>query len=232
LKQTINAYRVVDLSPERRGMAAFQELKASRHNIYGLLEVDVTEARRFIKQYRVEHDEQLSFTGYLIGCLTRAVDENKAVQSYRKGSKKLIQFDDVDVGYMVELQKGDKKFLTGRVVRGANHKTFWEIHREIRAAQSSKVIDDDKSVGWFRSAMQLPWPLSVVFKQLFNWALRRDPTIVISMAGTVGISSVGCSAKGTGWGSPSEPMALTWLLVSTAETRCGRGGSSRGYAPA
>src|SRR5512139_569203 len=101
-------YHVVNMPPERRGMAAFQELKAGRHNMYALLEVDVTVARKFIQDYEAKTGEQLSFTGFLISCLARAVDEDKAVQAYRKGSKQLVMFDDVDVGLMVELKKGEK----------------------------------------------------------------------------------------------------------------------------
>ena len=133
-----NPYRVIDLPPERRGMAAFQELKAGKHIMYALLEVDVTVARKFIEDYTAKTGEQLSFTGYLISCLGRAVDEDKTVQAYRKGSKQLIVFDDVDVGFMIELKKGEKRYLTGHVIRAANHKTYWEIHQEIRSVQSNE----------------------------------------------------------------------------------------------
>jgi pyruvate/2-oxoglutarate dehydrogenase complex dihydrolipoamide acyltransferase (E2) component len=212
-----NPYQVVDLPAERRGMAAFQELKASRHNMYALLEVDVTVARKFIADYEAKTDEQLSFTGYLISCLARAVDEDKFVQAYRKGSKKLVLFDDVDVGFMVELKRGEKRFLTGRVIRAANRKTFWEIHQEIRTVQSTQVLSDAGSVKWFRSAMLLPWPLSRMFKALFNAAIRRDPTIVTSMAGTVGISSVGMFGKGhAGWGISTGSHGLDLVVGGIA----------------
>jgi hypothetical protein len=148
MNNTTNPYHVVDLPPERRGMAAFQ-----------------------------------------ISCLARAVDEDKAVQAYRKGSKQLVMFDDVDVGFMIELKKGEKRLLTGHVIRAANRKTFWQIHQEIRSVQSNQVPSDAEMVSWFRSAMLLPWPLSSLFKASFRMILQRDPTIVTSMAGTVGISS-------------------------------------------
>jgi pyruvate/2-oxoglutarate dehydrogenase complex dihydrolipoamide acyltransferase (E2) component len=211
-----NPYHVVDFPPERRGMVAFQELKAGRHCMYALLEVDVTVARKFIEDYKAKTGEQLSFTGYLISCLAHAVDADKTVQSYRKGSKHLVMFDDVDVGFMIELKKGEKRFLTGRVIRAANRKTFWEIHEEIRAVQSSQVLSDADSASWFRSAMLLPWPLSSLFKTLFRMIERRDPTIVTSMAGTVGISSVGMFGKGhAGWGISSGSHSLDLVAGGT-----------------
>jgi pyruvate/2-oxoglutarate dehydrogenase complex dihydrolipoamide acyltransferase (E2) component len=210
-------HHVVDFPSERRGMAAFQELKAGRHCMYALLEVDVTVARKFIEDYKAKTGEQLSFTGYLISCLACAVDADKTVQSYRKGSKHLVMFDDVDVGFMIEMKKGEKQFLTGRVIRAANRKTFWEINQEIRAAQSSQVLSDPEKDSWFRSALLLPWPLSSLFKAFFRMAQRRDPTIVTSMAGTVGISSVGMFGKGhTGWGISNGSHSLDLVAGGTA----------------
>ena len=77
-----NPFQVVDIPLERRGMAAFQELKAGRHVMYALLEVDVTVARKFIEEYAARTGEQLSFTGFLISCLAQAV-EFAAPQDYR-----------------------------------------------------------------------------------------------------------------------------------------------------
>jgi pyruvate/2-oxoglutarate dehydrogenase complex dihydrolipoamide acyltransferase (E2) component len=198
-------------------MAAFQELKSGRHVMYALLEVDVTLARHYIEDYKAKTGEQLSFTGYLISCLARAVDEDKSVQAYRKGRKQLMMFDDVDVGFMIELKRGEKRFLTGHVVRGANHKTYREINQEIRSVQSNQVPSDAETVSWFRTAMLLPWPLSSLFKAVFRIVLSRDPTIVTSMAGTVGISSVGMFGKGHGgWGIAPGSHVLDLVVGGTA----------------
>ena len=105
--------------------------------MYGLLEVDVTVARQFIAAHKARTGETLSFTGYLAFCLARAVDEEKGVQAYRKGRKQLVLFDDVNVGLMVERKSGGEGALIGYVVRGANRKTYPEIHQEIRSAQAT-----------------------------------------------------------------------------------------------
>jgi pyruvate/2-oxoglutarate dehydrogenase complex dihydrolipoamide acyltransferase (E2) component len=212
-----NPYRVIDLPPERRGMAAFQELKAGKHIMYALLEVDVTVSRKFIEDYKAKTAEQLSFTGYLISCLAHAVDEDKTIQAYRKGSKRLVVFDDVDVGFMIELKKGEKRYLTGHVIRAANRKTYWEIHQEIRSVQTNEKPTSEEAAPWFRSAMLLPWPLSSLFKGVFRMILRHDPTIVTSMGGTVGISSVGMFGKGhAGWGISTGSHGLDLVVGGTS----------------
>lgn len=169
--------------------------------MFGLLEVDVTVARQFIETHRVQTGELLSFTGYLAFCLAHAVDENKAVQAYLKGSKQIVMFDDVDIGLMIERRAGEKVTLMGHDVRGANHKTYQEIHQEIRSIQSKPVPPNGGMPAWFSSAMLLPWPLSEWFKTLLRISTRRDPAILTSMAGTVGITAVGMFGKGYGgWG--------------------------------
>lgn len=217
MNEKIGSHHVVDFPAERRSMVAFQELKSGKHCMYALLEVDVTIARKFIEDCKEKTGEQMSFTGYLIYCLACAVDEDKAVQSYRKGSKRLVMFDDVDIGFMIELTKGEKRVLTGHVIRAANHKTFLEIHQEIRSVQSKNVLATADKTSWFNSLLLLPWPLSSLFNALFRMVVRNDPTIVTSMAGTVGISSVGMFGKGhAGWGISTGSHVLDLVVGGTA----------------
>ncbi len=209
-------YQLVDFPLERRAMPAFLDLKSGRHVMYALFEVDVTVARKFIEDFKAQTGEQLSFTGYLAYCLACAVEENKTVQAYRKGNKQLIIFDDVDVGIMIERKQGEKSVLTGHVIRGANRKTYQEIHQEIRSAQTEPVPSNNGMPTWFRSALLLPWPLSVLFKAAFRMIMRRNPTIVTSMAGTVGVSSVGMFGKGhAGWGIASGTHVIDLVVGGT-----------------
>jgi hypothetical protein len=188
-------YHVVDLTPGRRLWLNILDLPRPTHSMYGLLEVDVTVARQCIAEHKARTGETLSFTGFLAYCLARAVDEDKTVQAYPRGHTQLVLFDDVNVGLMVERPIGETRALTGHVIRGANHKTYLEIHHEIRSAQSTPVPPSSEMPAWFRSAMLLPWLLSRLVKAVLGMATRRDPTIPVSMAGTVGITAVGMFAK-------------------------------------
>lgn len=207
----ITPYHVIDLPPGRRVWLNTLDMSWPAHAIYGLLEVDVTLPRRFIAEHKARTGETLSFTGYLTFCVARAVDEDKAVQSYLKGRKQLVIFDNVDIGIMVEGKIGEKRALMGHVIRNANHMTYREIHEEIRSVQSTPVPPGRGMPSWYRSVMLLPWPLSKLVKALLVMAMRRDPRISVSMAGTISISSVGMFGGGrSGWGiSPTaQPLAL------------------------
>ena len=130
MSEKTRPYHIVDLTRARRAWLNMLDLPGPEHSMYGLLEVDVTAARQFIAEHKARTGETLSFTGYLTCCLARAVDEDKAVQAYLKGRKQLVLFDDVDVGLMVERTRSARKgALMGHVIRGANRKTYREIHR-------------------------------------------------------------------------------------------------------
>lgn len=210
-------YQIVDLSPGRRLMINMLDLSGSKHRMIGLLEVDVTAPRQFIEQHKQRSGETLSFTGYLVLCLGRAVSENKEVQAYRKGSKQLILFDDVDVGIMVEHKAGEKRGLMGYVVRAANRKTYRQIHEEIRSVQSAPLPANRGLPPWFRRAMLLPWPFSAWFKSILRYMQHQNPAMFISMGGTVSITSVGMFGEGhRGWGIFPGPEALGLVVGSIA----------------
>jgi pyruvate/2-oxoglutarate dehydrogenase complex dihydrolipoamide acyltransferase (E2) component len=211
MNEKIGPYQIVDLSKGRRVWINTLELSWPGHPIFGLLEVDVTVARRCITEHKEQTGETLSFAGFLTYCLGRAVDEDKSIQAHRKGAKKLILFEDVNVGLMVEHKEGDKAALMGHVVMAANRKTFREIHDEIRRVQSEPTPPGRGMPSWFRTLMLLPWPFLKLVIGLLRMNSQRDPTIVVAMSGTVDITSVGMFGGGhSGWGlSPTfHPVGL------------------------
>ena len=164
MKQQHIDYQVVPNPKMRRWMAAAYRSVQHKPMIHGLIEVDVTRARAFLRDHKAKTGESLSFTAFLIACLAKAVDENKAVQAYRKGSKHLILFEDVDVYTPIERNVAGQKQIIPYIIRAANRKTVREIHQEIRAAQ---VEDVEKAWDGLQSH-HLPWLLFLpVFLVLF-----------------------------------------------------------------
>jgi pyruvate/2-oxoglutarate dehydrogenase complex dihydrolipoamide acyltransferase (E2) component len=211
-----SSYKVIDLSPGRRVWLNMLDLPGQKHTMFGLLEVDVTVARQLIAEHKTRTGEPLSFTGFLIACLARAVDANKEVQAYLKRRRKLVIYDDVDVAMMVEHQEGKKKVLMGHVIRTANHKTYREINDEIRAVQVAPLPANRGMPSWFRTAVLLPWPLPQMFKAFIRWLGRRDPTFIISSGGTVSITSVGMFGEGhSGWGIYPVTTDVLGLIVGS-----------------
>src|SRR5215472_9129247 len=130
MKQNNVDYKVAPYPKSRRWFAAAFRSVQHKPMIHGLIEVDVTRARASLRQHKAKTGESLSFTAFIIACLAKAVDEHKAVQAFRQGSKHLILFDDVDVLTNIEHEVAGQKQFISYIIRAANRKTFLEIHHE------------------------------------------------------------------------------------------------------
>lgn len=216
MKEKLGSYQLIDLPSARRDTPNFLDMYWWKHYIYGLLEADVTVARQFIAEHKARTGEAMSFTGYLAFCLARAVDENKEVQAYLKGRKQLIIFDEVDVGLPIEREVDGKRAPIGHIIRRANHKTFLEIHQEIRSIQTGPVPPSKGLPPWFRFFLMLPWPLPKMFSALINAVRRHDPTISVALGGTVAVTAVGMFGKRGGWGLVPFPQSLGLVVGGIA----------------
>ncbi len=196
-------YQVVPYPKLRRLLAVMLHALQRKPMMHFLIEVDVTRARQSIRDHKANTGEALSFTAFLIACLGKAVDEHKAVQAYRKGSKHLVLFDEVDVETQIERETAGHEQNITYIIRAANRKTFREIHQEIRAAQVEDVAK--ARVG----SQALQWLLflpTFLFRFLY-W--MRGPHVLKKYGGTVGTAAVGMFEDGAGWVIPiGHPQTL------------------------
>jgi len=208
MKQQHTDYQVIPYPKIRRLLAAFVRPIQRTPTIHGLIEVDVTMARAFLRDHKAKTGESLSFTAFIATCLGKAVDENKSVQALRNGRKHLALFDDVDVYTPIERDVAGQKQNITYIVRAANRKTFREIHQEIRGAQVedvAKALEGFKALPWF---LFLPAFLIRFFFWVFWWMLGRDPQLGKKYGGTVGLTAVGMFGEGAGWGIPAGTPQL------------------------
>ncbi len=207
MKQQHADYQGVPYPKIRRWMAAMFRSVQHKPMIHGLLEVDVTRAREFLRDHKAKTGESLSFTAFLTTCLAQAVAEHKAVQACLQGSKRLILFDEVDVYLPIEHEMAGQKQVLPSIIRAANRKTVREIHHEIRAAQ---VQDVTKDLMRFQS---LPTLLFKPYLWIFTWIGRTHPQVWKKNVGTVGITAVGMFGNGAGWDIPIPPPTPLMMTV-------------------
>ena len=202
MKQQHIDYQVVPYPRIRRFMAA--AFRSSHHMpmIHGLLEVDVTRARAHLSEYKAKTGEALSFTAFLIACLAQAVEEHKAVQAIRLGTRRLLLFEEVDVLTYIDRGVAPMPYI----IRAANRKAVREIHREIRTAQ---VQDVAKVAVGFKLVRYLP---TFLFRFLL-WMWGRDPQQTKKYVGTVALTAVGMFGNGAGWGIPPANPPSLWVTV-------------------
>lgn len=203
MKKQRARYRELPYSDSRRWRAAAYRAIHHKPMIHGLFEVDVTMARAALRNHEAKTGETLSFTAFLIACLAKAVDEDKAAQAMRKGWKRLVVFDDVDVWTPIELDVGGQKLLLAHIFRAANLRSFRAIHDEMRAAQAAGA----ERVG--KGPRMLPAALFGPYMWLWRWIGTAFPQLQKQTVGTVGLTAIGMFGDGAGWGVPPPiPMAL------------------------
>jgi pyruvate/2-oxoglutarate dehydrogenase complex dihydrolipoamide acyltransferase (E2) component len=168
--------------------------------------VDVTKPRQRLREMKEETGESLSFTGFIIYCCAKAVDESKDVHAYRDWRNRLIIFDDVDISIPVERSAKDHKQVLQLIIRAVNRKSIAAIHQEIRQAQAQEIKDSAllRNVRWYGV---IP---AFVRRRLYR-LLHRAPHLVKKFSGTVMVTSVGMFGHGAGWGIalPGHTLTIT-----------------------
>jgi len=208
-------YQEIEFPRIREGAIDLLREAQRKHMIHALMEIDVTDARRRIREHKAQTGETLSFTAFIAACLARAVDEDKAMHAYRRGKRKLVVFDEVDINTMVERQVGGSRMGTPNIIRAANKKSLRQIHDEIRAAQAG-AVEDTRGMEWFRWA-PLAARLPTWLRTLAWRAMQRNPHTLKRVAGTVGITAVGMFGLGAGWGLTIPFLTLNVVLGGIAE---------------
>lgn len=209
---------VVPFRPERNATLDTLRWSRKRLHIPTLLEVDVTRARRDIREYRRRTGNNLSFTAWVVGCVARAAAEHPRVHALRRGRKHLVVFEEVDVAVLVERTIGDDRdretLPMPVVIRRADRKQLADIHEEIRRSREVQVASGSSSIegaapAWLQALFfRLPaWLRDLLF---WRWLLR-NPTRIKRTMGTVVVTSAGMTTPGIlAWGIPLSlhPLAV------------------------
>jgi pyruvate/2-oxoglutarate dehydrogenase complex dihydrolipoamide acyltransferase (E2) component len=200
-------FTIKPFSAQRQVVADSLAIGARRHIVHGLLEVDVTRARQFMREHKARTGKTLSFTAFIVVCLAHAIDLHKSVQAYRDWRNRLIVFDDVDVVVMIEPE--ENRVAIPHIIRAANRKSFRAIHDEIRAVQARPARSAQESGGLAR----LGWIVPSFVRKFFIRLFMKNPHWMKNFGGTVVITSVGMFGRGGGWGVGMLPMHTLGLTL-------------------
>jgi pyruvate/2-oxoglutarate dehydrogenase complex dihydrolipoamide acyltransferase (E2) component len=204
-------YRVEPIPRARRFSLDAGYLGRRRHVVHGLVEVDITVARRTLREHRDATGERLSFTAFVVHCLARAVDENPHLHAYRNWRNRLVIYDDVNVNTMIEVESGGRKVPMPYIIKAANLKTYWELHEEIRAAQARPAdTRESRFMDWF---LFLPAPV----RRLFYWVVMRVPQSFRDYSSSVLVTAVGMFGRSGGWAITMPNFTLTVAVGGIVE---------------
>ncbi len=209
MKKQNENYRIIPFPKVRHIFVELLNRGRRRNTIHAFIETDVSVIRDYIRRKKEETGASCSLTAYIAFCLSKALDEHKHIHAYRKGRSKLVIFEDVDIDVAIERKlKTSNAPVLPLTVRGANKKSFSDIHHEIRKAREEKVEQTNRSLKLY---LALPRMIEQFIMRIFWRRYFANPFLRRKSGGMVMITAVGMFGKGIGWGLPiaNHTLGLT-----------------------
>lgn len=189
-------YQKIPFTVNRRMVAASATAGREQNNIQAMVEIDITEPRRFIREHKQQTGENLSLTAYIVACLARAISEYPQLNSFRRG-RNLILLDDVTVSVLVEREIDGEAMPENLGIQAAQTKTHHQIHNEVRSAQQHA----DDGLGGLSGTTWVRFIPSFLFRVFIRLASRSIR--MMQRYGAVGVTAVGM------FGNKNQAL---WLL--------------------
>ncbi|MBN1858628.1 2-oxo acid dehydrogenase subunit E2 [Candidatus Bipolaricaulota bacterium] len=202
-------YEIIDLPKSRLATLDLGRLYKDKHRMFGLLEVDVTLARRAARSLRSK-GQSVSFTAWMIKAIGNAIARNRAAHSMAYRKNKNIVFDGVDIAMPVEKMIHGTPVPIPLLVRETDAKTPQAIQEEIDAALRRPMVDErDFVLGehpFSRASLRLYYSLPQWARLILMRWLLRNPFRARKHAGTVIVTTVNATGKSAGWILPTRNM--------------------------
>jgi pyruvate/2-oxoglutarate dehydrogenase complex dihydrolipoamide acyltransferase (E2) component len=206
--------RGVDVLPfpsSRRAVTA--AVRAGRRIVpmHGLVDVDVTEARRLLDG----HEPPLSMTAFVIAATARAVAAHPEVHAYRDWRGRLVRHRHVDVQTLVEVQTEQGPFGLVHVLRDADVRNVDDLSAELRRVRANPTSTPSGR------ALQRLAPMAGRVPGVFPamYAVMSRSVRAHELAGTVQVTAVGMFAGGGGFALAPPTLASTLVVVGGLSRR-------------
>lgn len=197
--------------PSRRLVTA--AVRAGRRIVpmHGLLDVDVTDARRLL----ADSSPPLSMTAFVVASVARAVAAHPEVHAYRDWRGRLVRHRHVDVQTLVEVPTAEGPFGLVHVVRDADVRGVPGISAELRGA---KARPDTTASG---RALTRVAPIAGRVPGFFPaiYAVMSRSVRAHQQTGTVQVTAVGMFAGGGGFAIAPPTLASISVVVGGLSRR-------------
>lgn len=213
-------YQILGYPVSRLATVDVGRFGLKKHYVFGLFEVDITDARSHLRRLRRE-GLKVSFTAWMIKTIGDCVARNPLVHALRWKRNTLIVFKDVDVAMPIERFVDGKEVPLPICIRQTNLRTAHDIDCEIQKALEKPISDERDFIlskhafakGSLRAYYSVPQALRLlIWKLLFS-----NPFRARRHSGTVMVTTVNAIGSSSGWILPSRNMhnlALSFGSIS------------------
>lgn len=225
----VKNYRVIEFPQSRLATFDIGAVGKQKHYVTALLELNVGEARRKIKERRqAAGGARISFTGWLLKAIADTIASHKEVAAFRLGRRKLMIFEDVDISIVVEKEVGGYKVPLPLVIRKASDKSAVEITAEIEKAKSGELEKEqvvlEREAGF---AEKIYYFLPGAIRRLAWRSMLRHPRFVFRKMGNAIVTSIGMMGQVNGWFIQTSVHPLSFGVGSITRKPVASGGEVR-----
>lgn len=179
------------------------EIGKRKHHVTGLVEFDVTESRKKIREYNKSHINKISFNAWLISVIGYTIKKHETSSSYLIGKNRQIIFDDINISIVVEKTINGIKVPIPLIIEKAHEVSVESITKQITEAKNIEFTD--KEIVLHRKTNQLEniyYSLPKFLRRYFWKFLLKLPKLAFKKMGNVAFTSLGMIGKVNGWFIP------------------------------
>jgi pyruvate/2-oxoglutarate dehydrogenase complex dihydrolipoamide acyltransferase (E2) component len=207
--------RRVPFPPERRLVLDTLHLGRDKPMMHGLIELDVTRARRRLREHRERTGEKLSQTAFLLHAIGHTLARHPAVHARRDGLGRLVEFDTVDATVIVEVDHEGRPFPYAHVMRGLERRTVRALHDELHDVKRKGLPSSGATRAATRAWLSVPAPL----RRASYRALLASPKLTRKHTGSLLVSAVGMFGDGAAFGLSAPGLHELSILLGGVTKR-------------
>lgn len=176
----------------------------SRHYVAGLVEVDVTLARRAVRSANRGGDSPVSLLAWVMKCIADSLARHPEVHAVRVGKRRRAMFEHVNMSLMVERQIEGQRVPLPVLFHEVDLATTAEVEQRIAAARKQPVGTGSVTIGGSRRrlGMRIYYVLPGFLRRAILKAWIRRPGRLYRTMGSVVITSASMGARVRGWVIP------------------------------
>ncbi len=205
-------YAVTPFPAGRRVVLDVLRAATARFPVHALVEYDVSEAKRRMAQ----SPEHVSWTGFVVATLGRAVALHPELNARRAG-RRIVRFSRVDVAATVERAGAPDAAPTPVTIRSAD---VLPPDRITAALAEAKRTTAARRTGATPLRSRLPGPL----RRGVLHVLASTPRGAASFGPCVGVTSLGMLGGGGGWAVPLAPLTVVVTVAGVVDRPVARDG--------
>ena len=171
-------HKIKTFPKSRIGTIDVCEIGRKKHHVVAMVEIDVTKSREKLKVYK-RNTGRISFTAWLIKVISSAINTDNSIAGFRKGKRKIILFNGVNVSFLVEKELADGRVPLPVLIEKANTLDIETITKLL--TDSKEEIPSENQLVIKRKATlseKLYYYLPAFFRRYIWEFLLKHPKIV------------------------------------------------------